>query len=105
MTFCQDSDARYAALRFKMMKKDMQQGGPGCIDGAAQRRFDVVDIVKLRRIVEIHDKMHPGATNAILHDEMVVRLLPHGAWGSRAGGRARPKLMRQQPFSRICYGA
>jgi hypothetical protein len=78
MTLCQDSDAGHAAVRLKMMKMDVQQGSTGCIDGAAQSRFDVIYIVKPRRIVEIHDEMHPGAASAILHDEMVIRLLRDG---------------------------
>jgi hypothetical protein len=67
----QHRNAGYA-VRLEAVHMQMQQRRAGRIDAAAQRRFDVADIVEVLCLEQVDDEVHAGATRAMAHDRMVA---------------------------------
>ena len=64
-------DTRHA-VGLKMMQVDMQERCARRLDAAAQRRFDVIDVVEPHRAVQVDDQMHARAMHAVAQREMIV---------------------------------
>ena len=64
--------ARDPAARREAVKVDLKKRRPRRRGSVAQRRPDYLDVVKIRRLPEIDDKMRSGEAQAISLDEVVV---------------------------------
>ena len=57
------------------MNMDVQQRRPRRFDAAAQRGFDVIDVVEPLGAVQIDDQMHASAANAVAGGKMIEAIV------------------------------
>jgi hypothetical protein len=82
-----------------MVNMDVQKSRARRINGAAQRRLDQINVVKILGTVQVDDEMYASAPHSIALSEMVIAFLRahHDAHGLPSGGACRPlALIRSQ---------